>query len=116
MGAPCGEFLDPTRTSLSRRLKRLECSYQSVNRLAGEHARNLEPAIRKRVLEHLSDDELRLLHYVAKAMHEGSFEQSEIPAAQWAALNEAYNAALDEECRRAGFASATDFISLMRHR
>jgi hypothetical protein len=96
-------------------LKHLEASYQIVNRLSGAHARNLESAIRERVLQHLSDDELRLLHDVAKAMHEGSFDQSKIPAEQWAALNKAYNAALDE-CRKAGFASATDFSSKMLRR
>jgi len=92
-------------TSLSRRLKHLEASYQSVNRLAGERARNLESVIMKRVLQHLSDYELCLLRDVAAAMLQGAFEQSEMPAEQWAALNKAYDAALDEECRNAGFTS-----------
>jgi predicted fused transcriptional regulator/phosphomethylpyrimidine kinase len=39
---------------------------------------------------------------VATAIQQGSFDQSKIPAEQRAALNEAYNAALDEECRKAG--------------
>ena len=96
-------------TSLSRRLKHLEASYQSVNRLAGERARNLESVIMKRVLQHLSDYELCLLRDVAAAMLQGAFEQSEMPAEQWAALNKAYDAALDEECRNAGFTSMEEF-------
>ena len=89
-------------TSLSRRLKHLEANYQLVNRQPDEHARNLESAIRKRVLGHLSADQLHLMLDVATAIQQGSFDESKIPAEQWAALNEAYNAALDEECRKAG--------------
>jgi hypothetical protein len=44
-----------------------------VNRQAGEHARNLEAAIRKRVLGHLSVDQLRLMLDVARAKQQGSF-------------------------------------------
>ena len=39
-----------TKTSVSRRLERLEASYHVAIRQAGEHARNLESVIRKRVL------------------------------------------------------------------
>ncbi len=98
-----------TITSLTRRLKRLEGSYESVNRVASAHARNLESALRERVLQHLADDELRLLHDVAEAMQQGSLDQIKIPAEQLAALDKAYDAAFDEECRKAGFASAADF-------
>jgi len=101
-----------TITSLSRRLKRLEGSYQSVNRVVGEHARNLESALRERVLQHLSDDELRLLRDAAEAMQQGSFDQSKIPTDQWAALNTAYDAAFDEECRKAGYTSSADYRRL----
>jgi lambda repressor-like predicted transcriptional regulator len=38
-----------------------------------------------------------------------------LTAAQIAALKK-YGAAFDEECRKAGFASATDFSSKMRRR
>jgi DNA-binding GntR family transcriptional regulator len=100
-----------TLTSISRRLKRLEGNYQSVNRLAGEHARNLGPAIWKRVVQHLSDDELRLLQDVAEAMQQGSFKEQMLATDEWAALNTAYNAALNEECRKAG-ASSADFRRL----
>lgn len=98
-------------TSVKRRLKRLEASRPAGNRLAGKHARDLESTISRRVLEHLSDEELCLVRDIAEAKQQGSFEQSQIPAEQGAALNEAYRAAFDEECRKAGFASAADFSS-----
>jgi hypothetical protein len=94
-------------TSLSRRLE-LEASYQVAIRQAGEHARNLESAIRKRVLEHLSLDELRALRDVASARQQGSFTEEGLTADHRAAL-EKYNATFDEECRNAGFASTEDF-------
>ena len=105
-----------TMTSLNRRLKHLEAHYQVVHRVAGEHARNLEAGIRQRALGHLSVDQLRLMLDVSRARQQGTFDQSRIPAEPWAALHTAYNAAFDEECRKAGFASATDFSSKMWRR
>jgi hypothetical protein len=104
-----------TMASLNRRLKHLEAHYQVVRRVAGEHARNLESGIKRRVLEHLSSDELRLLLDVARARQQGSLKEEMLTAAQIAALKK-YGAAFDEECRKAGFASATDFSSKMRRR
>jgi len=97
-----------TKTSLSRRLERLEASYQVAIREAGEHARNLESAIRKRVLEHLSLDELRLFRAVVSARQQGSLNEETLTTDHRAAL-EKYRATFDEECRTAGFASSEDF-------
>ena len=102
-------------TALNRRLKNLEASYQVANRLAGEHARNLESVIRNRVLEQLSLDELRLLRDVVSARKQGSFKEETLTTDHRAALKK-YGATFDEECRKAGFASATDFSSQMRRR
>ena len=88
-------------TSVSRRSKHLKASYEVINRQADEHARSLESAITERVLEQLSDDEQSLTRG-AIAKQEGSFHENQTPAGQWAALNEAYTAALDEENRKSG--------------
>jgi hypothetical protein len=96
------------RTSLNRRLKHLEASYRLVDRLAGEHAHNLEAAIRQRVLEHLSLDELRLLRDVATSRQQGLLKEEMLTDAQKAALKR-YGATFEEECRKAGFASSADF-------
>ena len=61
---------------------------------------------------YLSDDELRLLQDVAEAMQQGSFTEQMLATDEWAALNKAYNAALDEECRKAEFTSSADFRRL----
>src|SRR5580658_6335384 len=96
------------RTSLNRRLKHLEASYQLVNRLAGEQARHLEAAIRQRVLEHLSLDELRLLRDVASARQQGSLKEEMLTDAHRAALKR-YSATFEQECRKPGFSSSADF-------
>jgi len=102
-----------TKTSLSRRLEHLEASYQVANRLAGEHARNLESVIRNRVLEQLSLDELRLLRDVVSARKQGSFKEEMLTTDHRAALKK-YGATFDEECRKAGFASSGDLYRRLK--
>ena len=101
-------------TTLSRRLKNLEAHYQVVSRRTGEQARNLESEIKNRVLAHLCVDELRLLLDVTRAHRQGSLKAETLATDQWAALVKSHNAALNEECRKAGFASSEAFYRRLK--